>query len=71
MLNMNTTEQLESLLNSGFDDVKSLVKQGGIESLERDLSKLEEPKRKGYTIPHLDTIGMNLNGRLAYTFKGC
>ena len=68
---MNTTEQLETILNSGFNDENSLVKQEDIASLEQDLGKLEEPKRKGYTIPHLDTIGMNLNDRLAYTFKGC
>ena len=67
---MNTSEKLRSLLALGFEDENSLIKQEDIEKIEAKLSRLEAPgKKEGYTIPQLDTVGMNLEGGFACKFE--
>lgn len=57
---MDTVSNLEKLIKSGFPEENSPIKQKDIELLEFDLEQLCH-KTKGYTIPLLDTIGVNLN----------
>jgi len=63
---MTTTNELVLLLRDGFSDDKSLIKQSDIKILENAFKDLEESEaKKGYTIPPLDTIGMNLYGKFS------
>ena len=67
---MKTTDSLKNLLEENFESNNSLIKQKDISEIEEGLRKLDKSERKGYTIPQLDTIGMNLHGKYAYNFKG-
>ena len=68
---MKTSSDLKKILESGFSDKRSLIKEDDLELLEQMLKKLSDGEtNKGYTIPLPDTIGMNLNGKLSCQIKG-
>lgn len=67
---MSTSNELHKLLNNGFSDEESLIKQSDIDTLIKNIKELDaSDKTKGYTIPPLDTIGMNLYGKLSCQIK--
>lgn len=67
---MSTSNELHQLLNNGFSDEESLIKQSDIYTLIKNLKELDiSEKNKGYTIPPLDTIGINLYGKLSCQIK--
>ncbi len=67
---MSTPSKLQKLIKNGFSDKESLIKQRDVEDLLMNLQKLDVlTESKGYTIPLLDTIGMNLQGKFSCQIK--
>ncbi len=67
---MSTLEKLKDLMEEGFQEKSSLIKQRDMAALTEGLQKLDSSyKSKGYTIPPLDTIGMNLYGKFSCQIK--
>ena len=67
---MSTSNELQKLILDGFSDKESLIKQSDIQALIKNLQELDvSDKSKGYTIPLLDTIGMNLYGKFSCQIK--
>ncbi|MCU7923417.1 MAG: hypothetical protein KZQ99_17605 [Candidatus Thiodiazotropha sp. (ex Dulcina madagascariensis)] len=68
---MSISNDLQKIISIGFSDEESLIKQEDIERIEASAQKLSgvSPENKGYTIPQLDTIGMNLYGKFSCQIK--
>lgn len=67
---MSTSNELHDIIKAGFSDENSLIKQREIKEISESLQKLDNTHvKKGYTIPPLDTIGMNLYGKFSCQIK--
>lgn len=67
---MRTIEKFEKLIENGFSDEKLLIKERDIETISQNLQQFSnEEKTTGYTIPLVDTIGMNLYEKFSCTIK--
>lgn len=67
---MSTSNELHDIIEAGFSEENSLIKQRDIKALTESLQKLDNTHtNKGYTIPPLDTIGMNLYGKFSCQIK--
>ncbi len=68
---MKIKRSLENILANGFNEKKSFIKQDELEKFIQDLDKLdpEANRKKGFSLPLLDTIGRNLIGNVSFSFK--
>ncbi len=68
---MNISGDLQEIIRNGFFEEESLIKQADINEIESSFHELsgESAEGKGYTIPPLDTIGMNLYGKFSCKIK--
>ena len=68
---MNISGDLQDIIRDGFSEEESLIKQDDINDIESSFHALsgELAQGKGYTIPPLDTIGMNLYGKFSCQIK--
>lgn len=67
---MSTSNELQQLIIDGFSDKGSLINQNDMQALEKGLRELDvSDETKGYTLPLLDTIGMNLSGKFSCQIK--
>ncbi len=58
--------KLEELIADGYSDKDMLIKEDEIQALSISLQKLSgSDGNKGYTIPLVDTIGMDLLGKFS------
>ena len=69
---MNISGDLQEIIESGFSEEESLIKQDDIAKIESSFHGIsrESAKGKGYTLPPLDTIGINLYGKFSCQIKG-
>ena len=67
---MKTAKKLEELIKDGYLDKDLLIKEKSVRELSKSLRRLSGIEEKsGYTIPLVDTIGMNLYGRFSCQIK--
>lgn len=69
---MSTEESLRDILAHGYDDNHSQLSEKKIEEFLRGIEKLdpEATKKKGYTLPLMDTIGRNSNESFSFPNRG-
>ncbi len=68
---MKTERALKDVLAYGFDEKDSIIKQDKLEIFVKNLNKLdpEANRKKGFSLPLIDTIGRNLTDTVSYSFK--
>ncbi len=66
---MGIDKQVQEIMDADFDASDSLLRQGDIVKLEEALSVLEPQKKRGYTLPLIDTIGITLKNKIGYKIE--
>ena len=67
---MKISEKTEKLITDGYSDKDMLIKEDEMQALSICLQKLSGSyEKKGYTIPLVDTIGMDLLGKFSSQIK--
>ena len=68
---MKIEKTLKNVLANGFDEKDSIIKQDKLEKFIKNLDKLdpEVNRKKGFSLPLIDTIGRNLANTVSYSFK--
>jgi len=67
---MEIIEKYEKLIKDGYCDKDLLIKENEINKISKYLTKFsDEDKAYGYTLPLVDTIGMNLYGKFHCSIK--
>ncbi len=70
---MNIEKELKDILSKDFNEKDSIIRQDKLEKFVNSLDKLDHNanRKKGYSLPLIDTIGRNLVGTVSYSFKDC
>lgn len=67
---MKITKKIEKLIANGYSDENMLIKEDELQEFYKGISKLSNSyEKKGYIIPLVDTIGINLKGKLSFQIK--
>lgn len=67
---MKVTEEIEKIIANGYSDEDMLIKEDELQEFYKGISKLSNSyEKKGYMIPLVDTIGMNLKEKLSFQIK--
>lgn len=68
---MSIDKDVENILIEGFEDTDALINPIELDNFEKSLEKLSPHanKKKGYSLPQIDTIGVRLQDNLECSIK--